>query len=263
MYTNGEQIIEGLIQTEITMKPNERLFDFGDIHVAEHKKSFLFKDIAKLRKNSGNKALLGGDLLNAESLSPFPKQPKLTLDELEGEIEMLMNDFIKKCGEQVYAVVWGNHEERLFRNQKSAVDILSGQISIANELKRLNPEVTVAELFRGITIFVHCGTQEYKLYMAHGKGHSRYLYWSEFDRARQVFPNLDVYLLHHSHQYNFQVHRWINSNKTLGKALYIRGGAYTPYLPYMEKMLLPPAELGAVTLKFHPKKHRIYFDFTR
>ena len=260
---DGEQEIEGIIQTTIKIKPKDRLFDFADIHIAEHEAQFLKRDMTLLKKSEGNKAILGGDLINAQSLSPFPHQPKITLNEVEGEIEVLMTSFIRKCGEQIYGVVWGNHEERLFRNQKSSVDILSGHISVKEELEKMNPEVTVAELFRGIMLFVECGNQTYKIYFAHGRGHNRYLYWTEFDRAQTVFPNMDVYILHHSHQYNFQIHRWINPDKTLGKALYIRGGAYTPYLPYMEKMLLPPAELGAVTLKFHPNKHRIFFDFTR
>jgi len=258
-----EEMKIDVTQATLDLKPEARLFDFGDIHIAEHKLSFLDHDLHLLTKDARNQAMLGGDLINAESLAPFPSQPKNTLMQIEGEMEMLLNQVVNKVGTQISMVVWGNHEERLFRKEKSTVDILSGHLSIKERITRLNPSATVADLYRGIMGFITCGSQEYQIYIAHGSGHLRHMYWSEFDRAREVFPNMDVYVLHHAHQYNFQVHRWINPNKTLGRALYIRGGTYTPYMPYMEKMLLPPAELGAITLKFHPRKHRITFQFSR
>lgn len=260
---DGFQTVDEITQADLKLKPEGKLFDFADIHIAEHQPDLLKHDVYLAQKRVQNRLVLGGDVLNAESLSPFPKQPRLTLTQIEGEIDAVIKELIKPCGEQIDAVVWGNHEERLFRNEKSSVDVLSGHLSIGSEITRVNPETTIADLGRGIRINLTCGSQIYRLYMAHGRGHSRYMYWTEFDRARSLFPGMDVYLLHHSHQYNHQIQRWINPDKTLGRALYIRGGAYTPYLPYQEKMLLPPSDVGAVVLQFHPRKHRVHIDFTR
>lgn len=257
-------IIEEIKYGKIVLPPNGKIYDISDTHIPEQNTKILEKVIRHIaKKPKERKVLKGGDLIDAYLLNPFANTPKIKFEDIEGELQTLMR-ITKPILSQIVAINWGNHEERLFRGVKQgSADVLQGVFSFTDKVRDENPDVVVAPLGRGVRLDIECGEQTYEMYMAHSRGHKRYMYWTEFNRAIALFPNQDVFLFRHAHEYNVQIHRYIKPDRTIGRTMFIRGGTYTPYLAYAEKFLLPPSDVGSVTLQFDPKKHRLpIVDFT-
>jgi len=257
-------IIEEIVYGTLKLPPKGELYDLSDMHIPEHNRDKLKAIIRHISHKPKNRFItMGGDNIDAYLLNGFANKPRRTLQDIEGELQMLM-EITKPILSQITSIHFGNHEERLFKGVKQgSPDVLTGIFSYTEKIKEENPNVIVAPLGRGIRLDVLTEDQTYKIYQAHSRGHKRYMYWTEFDRAMALFPNQDVFLFRHSHEYNAIIHRYIKPNNTMGRALYVRCGAYTPYLPYMEKMLLPPSDVGSVILKFNHKYHSLpKVDFT-
>lgn len=152
--------------------------------------------------------------------------------------------------------VWGNHEERLIRNTKTKRILEMAGISNLYEtiLKRLNPNMYVAEPQRGILLKLKLDKQEYDIRISHGSygGYARPEL--QHERERKNYPTASLIAMGHHHQkyWDEKINLVMqDTRRAICLQNWIGTGTFLRYPAYAEKKSYPINVMGCPIVKIY------------
>jgi len=123
----------------------------------------------------------------------------------KAQFERLLQ-YLQPFKDNIVAVIWGNHEERLLRDLKTkrVLEMIGKENLLQEMIHKLNPDIIIGKPQRGLclTIEVERGTrkQKYSLRILHGKygGYARPEL--QFQREANNYPMDSLVAMGHTHQ---------------------------------------------------------------
>jgi predicted phosphodiesterase len=222
----------------------ETIVALGDLHHGNQSFSDRQRELEAIKhigKHPNWKVLLNGDYIDCGQFSNHPTAEPIR--SVESEVAETSN-ILRPIMPQIYGMVQGNHEERMFREPQGkgvATNILYGHYSIAKEIEEKNDKFIYAPLLRGLHLNLNTVNGQEHWILKHGHRAGNTAHFAEFEKMIGLYPDVSAIILGHTHTPFIAPRFQINSDKTMKKVWFIRGGAYTSWLPYQEKNDLPPA----------------------
>lgn len=236
-----------LVKSELDIQ-NGALVLLGDLHHGNQSPSDQFleqKALNYLNKHKDYRIALNGDLIDNPQMSKLPTEKVTSVDE---ELA-ITSERLKPLYDQIDCVCWGNHEERTFREpfgKGVAQNTLYGHFSLAEEIKDVNPMLKYAPLMRGIHLQLHTPREVASVLIKHGCKAGVTRHFTEFEECLQIYQDVDYIMISHTHRPFIAPFCKIVSDGTVKQGWFIRGGAFTSWLPYQENRNMPPSTIGFV-----------------
>lgn len=230
----------------------------GDIHLG-HKDcsmSFLTRTIRmvkRLAKRHAVAVILLGDLIETDKdYSPQFIIENVSVRTREQFAQILQTlDPIKNLCK---FAVWGNHEERLIRDTKTkrALEMIGIDNFYDVILKKLNPEIIVAQPQRGLNVNLRVGRQKYSIRIAHG-AYGGYAHPElQHKRESNNFPTASLIAMGHHHQkYWKDKVKIVNIGNRRAIILqnWVGTGTFLRYASYAERKSYPINIIGCPIIK--------------
>lgn len=233
-----------LIKATIEMK-NGAYILFGDLHHGNQGVGEIAREVRAIRhikKHPEYRVGLNGDIIDNPQTSRLPTDKIISLDECLD----ITHKRLKPIFPQIDCMDWGNHEERTFREpfgKGLAPNKLYGHFSLAEAIQQVNPNATYAPLMRGIHLNLVTPIKSYNILMKHGFRAGMTSDFKEYYECLQLYQDLDVICISHTHRPFIAPFCKVRDDGTLKRGWFVRGGAFTSWLPYQEKKNLPPSPL--------------------
>lgn len=232
----------------------------GDYHIGHpsFSESQLTRFLNLLRDESHMRMVGMGDYFEAQEFSQFIQEQEIYL---KTQIKKFLSLHEPVKG-QILAMVYGNHDERILKDTKMAIDLLE---YVA--LKLGNRNIVIGKPQRGIILNFHVGDQVYPTYVLHSKTGA--IVHSD-TQLRRTAGNWAIPLIVHGH-----VHRKAWKEKTFFSIAEVDGqlmrvvlrqfwlltGCFLKHPSYAESRSYPVSDVGAPIVRFHSGNYAIeYID---
>jgi len=248
-------------EVNLPLKPNTNYAEvcfMGDTHIGNEffSESHLKKYLRLVKDNPHIRVVGLGDYLEACEFANWLNNEKIrTKFQVQKFIELF-----KPIAKQIIAMVYGNHDERLQKGMKDAIDLLDYL-----RLKMGNPNIIIGKPQSGLLLIFHVGKQTYSVYVLHS---STGAIVHPDTQLRRTSLNYLVSLIVHGH-----VHRLLWKNRTYftvgkfkgkWKRVIVRqyqllSGCFLRYPAYAENKSYPVTDIGAPIIRFYADSQRIEY----
>jgi len=244
-----DEVASGTIDLKPKGKDNFIYVVFlGDLHVGHKDFSgeYLQKAISiveRLAKKHTVAIVLMGDLIETEGDWQSSYMIDDTTLRLKAQIETVLS-YLNPVKDLVVTCIWGNHEERLVRDNKTKKIFDALEI---NPLKimvdKLNGNVILGEPQRGLTLNIKTGNKEYGIRLLHGKYGGYKRPELQFEREGMGYPTVSLIAMGHTHQKLWRekimfipedgkraiaIQYWLNTGTCLRNPAYAEAKSYSP-----------------------------------
>jgi len=254
-------------------KPYAEVMFKGDIHLGHPDFSYghLKRYLKLLRDNKHIRIVGMGDYIEAVEFSPsFLQEPTLRTRE---QIELLIKLF-EPIKDQIIALLYGNHDERIQKAMKMAIDLLE-HIT----LKLGKPNIVRGRPQKGLLLVFKVGNQTYPVYVHHSKTGA--IIHADTQLRRTSMNWMVPLLVHgHTHRKGWQPRTFFSVTMVNGQPMrsvlrqfWLSSGAFLRYPSYAEARSYPVTDIGAPIIRFYadvegmeyidPLIHREYQKYFR
>lgn len=232
----------------IRIEPTNGRFDLlvlGDVH---NNREYLEEVVKLLQKHPTWRAVINGDLWDADQFSSHPTQSVKSLSDAVNEVK----DILRPVYPQLLGFVWGNHEERCFRRAAGKGTMPSYFDLFFEAVKGSNPDFQVALPMQSMILEVEINGKLWRVVMKHGTSCGKNLGILEFRDVMAVHENIDAIILSHVHiPMHIIVRRSaVDDPRTVH---WIRTTAGVAFYPYQDKKNLFISPLGVTKLTFNKR----------
>lgn len=240
------------IVRSVTDIQNDSILCVGDTHHGNQDDTGKLAERSMIKyviKHPKDKVFMNGDIFDCSQVSNHPSSEVTSIEEEINETTKIL----KPIYSQINAICWGNHDERIFREpfgKGVASNILYGHFSIAQSIKEKNPDLTYAPLMKGINMQIHTQKRDYELLLKHGRRAGGNAHFGEFEEVMGVHNNLDIIAMGHTHRPFISPRCSIDPEGKAKVTWFVRTGAFTSWLPYQDKMNLPPTPPAFIEIPF-------------
>jgi len=218
--------------------------------------------LAELSKRTRLAVVLMGDLIETDKA--FMSQYMIedvkirTYEQLAGVIQQL-NPVKDNC----LAAVWGNHEERLIRSEKTKRMLEFLEIDFYEEtLKRLNPNIIVGGFSRGLLLNIKVKNQNYVVRVNHGSYGGYRQPELQNKRESRNYPTVGLIAMGHTHQMFWRDHVYLGMDKdhrTVAIQHWLGTGTMLRYPSYAERKGYPINIMGCPIVKLYSDVQHIEY----
>jgi len=249
-------------------KPYAEVMFMGDLHIGHTEWSEgHFKRYLKLLEEHKNIRVVGmGDYIEAEDLSNYLPDTEIRTKE---QIKLFYKYF-EPIKDQLLALLYGNHEERIQRATKNVIDLLELLC-----LKLGKSDIVRGRPQKGILLVFKVGEQIYPVYVLHS---STGAIIHADTQLRRSSLNWLVTLIVHAHNHAkgwYKPRTFFTLTIVDGKPMravmrqyWLSSGTFLRYAGYAEKKSYPVTDIGAPIVRFYsniealeyvdPLEHREY-----
>jgi predicted phosphodiesterase len=151
--------------------------------------------VDEVQKHDNWFVMINGDLWDADQYSSHPTLKVKSLADSVNEIR----DILFPIADKIIGFVWGNHEERCFRNPSGKGTMPSYFDVFFNAIKAKNPDFQYATPMQSFIVEVTVKGKLYRILFKHGKSSGKAFGIIEFRDVLEVNDKVDVIVLSHVH----------------------------------------------------------------
>jgi len=242
-------------------KPYAEVIFKGDLHIGHPAFSFghLRRYLKMLKENPHIRVVGMGDYLEATEFSPnFLNESRLRTRE---QVSVLIKLW-EPIKEQIVALLYGNHDERIMRNNKMAIDLLE-----YITLKLGNKNIILGKPQSGLLLIFKVGEKVYPVYVLHSKTGA--IIHSDTQLRRTSMSWMVPLLVHgHTHRKGWQDKTFFTVTMVNGRPMreivrqyWLSSGAFLRYPSYAKIRSYPVTDVGAPIIRFYADTETIeYID---
>lgn len=205
---------------------------------------YLKEQVNLIKSNPSWKVVINGDFFDADQYSNFPTNKVLPLEETINESIRIMNPIFN----QTIAYVWGNHEERVFRNP-SGKGIMPNPFQVFfNAWRNINESVVICEPMSSLII----NANNKRIIFKHGHKAGKNMGIIEFNDILETTEGIDAIVLSHTHL-PMHATRCRSDNGKLQHIDCIRTTSGVLFSPYQDRGNMYVSPLGLTKLFINNK----------
>lgn len=254
--------LDGIYIVELPLKkkkPYAEVMFVGDLHLGHPQFAFNhFRKYVNLIKENPHMRVVGmGDYLEATEFAPnFINESRLRTRE---QVEILMK-VLEPIKNQISALLYGNHDERVMKSNKMVIDLLE-HIT----LKMNAPNIIRGKPQTGLLLVFKVGKQYYPTYVLHSKTGA--IVHSDTQLRRTSMSWSVPLLVHgHTHQKSWSDKTFFSVTMVNGKPMrsvnrqyWLSSGAFLRYPSYAVIRSYPVTDIGAPIIRFYADTESIEY----
>jgi len=254
--------LDGIYIIELPLKkkkPYAEVIFMGDLHLGHPSFAFNhFMKYIKLVEGNPHIRVVGmGDYLEATEFAPnFLNESRLRTRE---QIEVLIK-VLEPIKDQIAALLYGNHDERIMKNNKMAVDLLE-----FITLKMRKPDIIRGKPQTGLLLVFKVGKQIYPVYVLHSKTGAIVHSDTQLRRTSMSW-NVPLLVHGHTHQKSWSDKTFfsvttVNGNpmRSINRQYWLSSGAFLRYPSYAQIRSYPVTDIGAPIIRFYADTESIEY----
>jgi predicted MPP superfamily phosphohydrolase len=211
--------------------------------------------VNEVQKHDNWFVMINGDLWDADQYSTHPTLKTKSLSESVNEVR----DILFPIADKIIGFVWGNHEERCFRNPSGKGSMPSYFDVFFNAIKAKNPNFQYATPMQSFIVEITVKGKLYRIMFKHGKSAGETFGVTEFRKVLEVNDRLDVVVLSHVHIPMYMVVKLVATKSIEEEEItkddrivhFVRTTAGIPFFDYQDKGNMFVSPLGLTKLIFN------------